>query len=197
MKLEEMLTIQKSVTEEEILKACLKGNARAQRDLFEKSSPKMLAVCNRYIQDRAEAEHVMIGGFVKVFEKISQYSGEGSFEGWIRRIMVNECLMYIRKNRTMSVEVEIEKADREPDYVELENKLDGEILLKLIQSLPIGYRTVFNLYVIEGYNHSEIAEKLGINENTSKSQLSRARKILQNKLLTLEHNEDKKTLHHE
>ena len=119
---------------------------------------------------------------VKVFEKLDQFSGEGSLEGWVRRVMVNESLMYIRKNKNMSLEVDVEHAEFEPNYQTLENTLEAQDLMNLIAELPVGYRTVFNLYAIEGYNHKEIAETLGINENTSKSQLSRARKLLQTRL---------------
>lgn len=160
--------------------------------LYERFAPKMLGVCFRYIHDRTEAEHVMIGGMVKVFEKLVQYQGEGSFEGWVRRIMVNESLMYIRKHKNMSLEVEVDKAEFEPDYHALENSLEAADLLGLIAGLPVGYRTVFNLYAIEGYNHKEIAEMLDINENTSKSQLSRARKYLQSRLYEIQDKELKK-----
>lgn len=189
MKLNQMLTIHKSKTETEIIEGCLSGKSWAQRALYDRVNAKMLAVCVRYIQDRNEAEHVMIGGMVKVFEKISQYSGEGHFEGWIRRIMVNESLMYIRKKKNMSVESEIEDDQHEALHLDWANQLEAEDLLRLIQSLPIGYQTVFNLYAIEGYNHAEIGKQLGISENTSKSQLSRARKLLQQKLVSLEQKE--------
>lgn len=181
-----MLRINKSTSEEALIGDCRKGKPSAQQQLYERFAGKMLGVCYRYIHDREEAEHVMIGGMVKVFEKLEQYQGDGSFEGWIRRIMVNESLMYIRKNKNMSLEVEVEKADYEPDYRTLESHLQASDLLALIAELPVGYRTVFNLYAIEGYSHQEIGEMLGINENTSKSQLSRARKYLQNRLENLE-----------
>ena len=181
-----MLTIQKSPTLEDLRIGCQKGKPRAQRELYDKLAPKMLGVCLRYIRDKAEAEHVMVGGFVKVFDKIKQFSGDGSFEGWIRRIIVNEALMYIRKNQSMSLAVEVEEADMPLDYESLESNLIAEDLVELIQDLPVGYKTVFNLYAIEGYNHAEIAEKLDITESTSKSQLSRARKMLQKKLFELE-----------
>jgi len=133
-----------------------------------------------------EAEDILVCGFTKVFRKIDQFKGDGSFEGWIRRIMVNESLTYIRKNKSMFLEVEIEKAEREPDYTQMHNQLEVEDLQKIIDQLPTGYKTVFNLYAIEGFSHKEIAEKLGINENTSKSQLSRARVHLQKLLLQAE-----------
>lgn len=184
-----MLRINKSNTEEQLLADCRKGKPKAQKEMYERFAPKMLGVCIRYIHDRDEAEHVMIGGMVKVFEKLNQYNGEGSFEGWIRRIMVNESLMYIRKNKNMSLEVEVEKAEVEPDYQSLESHLEVADLLVLIAELPVGYRTVFNLYAIEGFSHKEIADMLDINENTSKSQLSRARKLLQSRLAALQDKE--------
>jgi RNA polymerase sigma-70 factor (ECF subfamily) len=196
MKTDEMLTIQKSVTENELIKGCRKGQPKAQKALYERVSSMMLGLCMRYIHDREEAEHVMIGGMVKVFEKIRQYEGQGSFEGWIRRIMVNECLMYIRKHKNMSLEVEVEEAEREPNYENLTDSLNAEHLMELIGELPVGYRTVFNLYAIEGYNHQEIGELLGISENTSKSQLSRARKLLQTRLSEIEHIEQKHWSNH-
>jgi len=184
-----MLRINKSNTEEKLLSDCRKGKAQAQKEMYERFAPKMLGVCFRYIHDREEAEHVMIGGMVKVFEKLDQYHGDGSLEGWIRRVMVNESLMYIRKNKNMSLEVEVEKAEAEPDYNTLDSSLEAADLMALIAELPVGYRTVFNLYAIEGYNHKEIAETLGINENTSKSQLSRARKFLQARLIEIQEKE--------
>lgn len=181
-----MLRINKSLTEEELLEGCRKGKSSSQRKLYDRLAPKMLGVCLRYIKDREEAEHVMIGGIVKVFDKLDQFKGEGSFEGWVRRIIVNDCLMYIRKNRNMSLESDIEEVHDHPDLRVMESALDERDLLKLINELPIGYRTVFNLYAIEGYNHAEIAEQLAISENTSKSQLSRARKWLQTRLAEME-----------
>lgn len=183
-----MLRINHSLTEEELINGCRKGKPSAQRKLYDRLAPKMLAVCMRYVMDKEEAEHIMIGSMVKVFEKIDQYKSEGSFEGWVRRIMVNDCLMYLRKHKAMSVEVDIEAAPNDPNLNVLEDNLQAEDLMKLINELPVGYKTVFNLYAIEGYSHAEIAEQLGINENTSKSQLSRARKWLQNRLYEIEKN---------
>lgn len=126
-----------------------------------------------------EAEDVLVIALTKVFEKIDQFKNEGSFEGWIRRIVVNESLTWLRKNRSMYLETDLEKAEREPDYHQLSDRLEAEDLLKIIQQLPSGYQIVFNLYAIDGYSHKEIAEQLNISENTSKSQLSRARTHLQ------------------
>lgn len=181
-----MLRINKSLTEEELLEGCRKGKASSQRKMYDRLAPKMLGVCIRYIKDREEAEHVMIGGIVKVFEKLDQFKGDGSFEGWVRRILVNDCLMYIRKNRNMSLETDIDEVYDHPDLKVIESAIDEQDLLKLIDELPVGYRTVFNLYAIEGYNHAEIAKQLDISENTSKSQLSRARKWLQTRLAEIE-----------
>jgi len=186
MKVITMLRINKSPTEEELLEGCRKGKASSQRKLYDRLSPKMLGVCLRYIKDKEEAEHVMIGGIVKVFEKMDQFKGDGSFEGWVRRIVVNDCLMYIRKHRNMSLETDIDEVYDDPNLNVMEDQLDEKDLLKMINELPVGYRTVFNLYAIEGYSHAEIAKQLGINENTSKSQLSRARKWLQVRLLEIE-----------
>lgn len=172
-------SIRKSSKEEKLIRGCRDNDPRAQRDAFQLWAPKMLGLCLRYIKDHGEAESVMIGGFLKMFEKINQYSGEGSFEGWMRRIMVNESLSYLRKHKHTFMMVDAEEADREISYEEADQQLQADELLLIIAQLPDGYRTVFNLYAIEGYSHKEIAEQLGINENTSKSQLSRARNLLQ------------------
>ena len=191
------LIIQRSKKEEDIITGCRKNHSRAQQLLYEKYAAKMSAVCRRYIKDRSEAESVMIGGFIKVFEKIFQYKGDGNFEGWVRKIMINESLIYLRKNRNMYLEVNISNADHEPDYYLLDNRLEAEDLLEMVQKLPGGYRTVFNLYAIEGFTHKEIAEKLEINVNTSKSQLNRARKLLRKSLLERERWEKKKMVSYE
>lgn len=133
-----------------------------------------------------EAEDVLVTAFTKVLERIGQYKGEGSFEGWIRRVVVNEALTYLRRNRSMYIETELEAADRDPDYQHLSDHLEAEDLINMIQELPSGYRIVFNLYAIDGYSHKEIAEQLNISENTSKSQLSRARTFLQKLLMERE-----------
>ena len=180
------LTINKSITEDKLIDGCVKGKSWAQKGLYEKFSPLMLSVCMRYLKDRDDAEDVLVQGFMKVFQNVAKFRREGSFEGWIRRIMVNESLGFIRKNRSMYLETEIEKAENDPDYSFLDNQLEADDLMKMIHQLPVGYRTVFNLYAIEGYSHAEIAEQLGINVNTSKSQLSRARTYLQKQLLEAE-----------
>ena len=168
-----------SAKEEELVKGCLRRDQNAQRKLYEAYAGKMYSICFRYVKNSMEAEDVLVTAFTKIFDKIEQFKAVGSFEGWIRRIMVNEALSSIRKNKTMYLETDLEAAEREPDYDQLNNHLEAEDLVNLIQELPPGYRVVFNMYAIDGYSHKEIAEQLGISENTSKSQLSRARVFLQ------------------
>ena len=175
-----------SAIDKTLLDGCRRHDRHAQRFLFEHFSARMLSLCCRYIKDRMEAEDIMVIGFAKVFDRIRQFKGDGSFEGWIRRIMVNESLTYLRRNKSMYLETDIEAAEREPDYDQLDTTLETEDLVRLISELPAGYRIVFNLYAIDGFTHQEIATQLGISENTSKSQLSRARAHLQKKLLQLE-----------
>ncbi|GIV31461.1 MAG: DNA-directed RNA polymerase sigma-70 factor [Saprospiraceae bacterium] len=165
------------MSEKELVEACLRGERKAQRELYEQYAPLMLAVCRRYVGTLEDAEDVMIEGFWKVFHKLDSYKGEGSFEGWIRRIMINECLMFLRRKDPLRFSAEISdrrEFTREPSVV---SRLQTEQILALLDELPSGYRTVFNLYAIEGYKHREIAELLGISINTSKSQylLARAR----------------------
>lgn len=180
------LTIKKSVNLESLIDLCRTQDSKAQRQLYDRLSPKMLGVCRRYIGDVSEAETVLITAFLKVFNKINQFSGTGNFEGWVRRIMVNESLLYLRKNKSMYLDVDIEEAIIEPNYGQAEYLFEERELLDMINNLPVGYRTVFNLYAIEGYSHKEIGAQMGINENTSKSQLSRARAILKNEVLKRE-----------
>jgi len=177
----------------ELIEGCKKGHRQAQKLLYDRYSGKMYGLCCRYLKNKMEAEDVMVAAFTKIFERVNQFKNEGSFEGWIRRIMVNESLTYLRKNKSMYVETDIEAAEREPDYTKLENQLEADDLLKLIGELPAGYRIVFNLYAMDGYSHKEIADQLGISENTSKSQLSRARIFLQKRLLELENLEMKES----
>jgi RNA polymerase sigma factor (sigma-70 family) len=172
--------------DKDLIEGCKKHDRHAQRFLYEHFSGKMFGLCCRYIKDKMEAEDVLVTSFTKIFDRIEQFKGEGSFEGWIRRIVVNESLSYLRKNKSMYLETDIEAAHREPDYASLENQLEAEDLLKMISALPTGYRIVFNMYAVDGYSHKEIAEQLGISENTSKSQLSRARVALQKVLMESE-----------
>jgi RNA polymerase sigma-70 factor (ECF subfamily) len=180
------LKIDKSATLEEIVRGCRKRNSKAQNELFNRFSGRFLGTCRRYVGSIDEAEDIMINGFMKIFEKIDQFKGEGSFEAWMTRIMVNESLTYIRRNKNMSVNVSLETAEREPDYAVADANLETDQILALVDDLPIGYRTVFNLYVLEGYSHKEISGLLNISEGASKSQLSRAKSQLKTKILSLE-----------
>jgi RNA polymerase sigma factor (sigma-70 family) len=167
-------------TEYDLAKALIKGDAYAQRMFYEKFSPRFLAICCRYISDRMAAEDLMVESMMKIFDKVSQFGFKGSFEGWAKRLVVNEALMYLRSKKML--EVGIDEVNESLNSYDQSLDFESDELMKLIQSLPNGYRTVFNLYAIEGYNHNEIAEMLGISEGTSKSQLSRARAILQDQL---------------
>lgn len=155
------------------------GNRKAQHELFELFSPKMLSVCRQYLKSDDVAEEVMLNGFYKVMTKIDSYSGQGSFEGWIRRIMINESLTELRRQKKLQFKDEsaIENSIEHSAYIETE--LEVEEIQKLIDALPDGYKAVFILYAVEGYKHSEIAELLQISDGTSKSQLSKARSMLQ------------------
>jgi RNA polymerase sigma-70 factor (ECF subfamily) len=168
-------------TEHDLAKALVNGDPAAQRLFYEKYSGKFLAICSRYINDRMAAEDLMVESIMKIFDKVNQFGFKGSFEGWAKRLVVNEALMYLRSKKMLEVGLD--------DVGELQNSysqnldFESEELMNLIQSLPNGYRTVFNLFAIEGYSHGEIAEMMGISEGTSKSQLSRARVMLQEQLI--------------
>jgi RNA polymerase sigma factor (sigma-70 family) len=178
--------------ENQLVKALRKADPKAQRQVYDKYSARMLGLCFRYICDEMAAEDVMVEGFLKVFDKIGQFNSEGSFEGWIRRIMVNEALGYLRKQKRILEDSLSEEINNIPDYVNADQNLETEELLAMIETLPTGYRTVFNLYAIEGYTHMEIAEMLGITESTSKSQLHRARALLQKMVCDWENDFKKK-----
>ena len=180
-------------TEAKLVTALKQGENRAYKVVYERYAGKMLAVCTRYVANRADAEEIMLDGFMRVFEKVSQFREDGSFEGWIRRIMVTESLMFLRRNKAWRQELSIDEVTTEPDYEWAETSLEAEDLLRMVNQLPDGYRTVFNLYAIEGYSHAEIAEMLGISEGTSKSQLSRARSFLQVSLKKIEQNQYEKS----
>lgn len=191
------LFVQKSTGEDELIEGCKKNHPKSQRDLYERFSGKMYSLCLRYIKEETEAEDVLVAGFMKIFNKIEQYQREGSFEGWIRKIMVNESLQYIRQNKNMYLQVDIENAQYTFNTDAVESQLAAEDLLKMVGRLPMGYRTIFNLYAIEGYSHQEIADMLDISVNTSKSQLSRARALLQKTLSSVSGILKEKEISHE
>jgi RNA polymerase sigma factor (sigma-70 family) len=170
-----------------LVKNCIEGNQLSQRKLFEMYAPKMMGVCLRYTKDVARAEDVMQDGFIKVFTKLEKFSGQGSLEGWIRRIMVNTALDHLRKDSKFTANISMDDVDYKVEFDgQILSSLMEEDLLKLIREMPDGYRTVFNMFAIEGYSHKEIAERLEISENTSKSQYSRAKAHLRQKLEELE-----------
>jgi len=174
------------MTDEQIVEGCIKKNAIAQKYLYDKFSRKMMGICSRYFDNVEEAEDVLQNGFIAVFEHIETFKGTGSLEGWIKRIMVNTALTSIRKNKKFKQNLELDNVEfMLPSSDLANNDLKTKELLKIIQSLPPGSRTIFNLYAIEGYNHAEIASMLHISEGTSKSQYSRARAYLQ-KVISLQ-----------
>ncbi|WP_151088603.1 RNA polymerase sigma factor [Hymenobacter baengnokdamensis] len=172
------------MTEPDLIAACLRGEPRAQRQLYNQFAGLMLTVCRRYLKRHEDAEEALLLGFAKVFRALPTFRQEGSFEGWIRRIMVNEALMELRRREPLHLSLEefAQPENLASTPATADTQLQAEELLTLLQALPTGYRTVFNLYAIEGYSHPEIAEALGISEGTSKSQLSKARAMLQRKL---------------
>ena len=174
-------------TTDELIKRCRAGEHKAQELLYKQFAPKMLGVCLRYATNKMEAEDMLQNGFIKVFSKIADYRGDGSFEGWIRRIMVHSSIEYYRKHHKMMQRVELEEAYNEIAVNPLASaNLEAKDLLLLIQQLAPGYRIVFNLYAIEGYSHKEIAALTGISESASKSQLSRARGVLKDQIIKME-----------
>lgn len=176
----------KSLSEQQIISQCKKGDRAAQKALFDRLSSRMFPVCLRYMGNREAAEDVLQEGFISLFSKLDSYSGEGSFEGWARKVFVNTALMTLRKNDVMRKSEDIETAwsvsSEDPGAL---HNISYKELMGLIAGLPPGFRTVFNMFLIEGYSHKEISEALGITEATSRSQLQRARVMLQNKIKNL------------
>jgi len=168
-----------NITETDLINGCIEGNRRMQETLYQRFAPKMYAVCLRYAGTAPEAEDILQEGFIKVFKKLTSFRGEGSFEGWIRRIFVNTAIEHFRRKRYLQPVTEKEENTVEGKYLSVLDDLAEKDVMVLIQQLSPGYRTVFNMYVVEGYTHKEIADMLGISEGTSKSQLSRAKVILQ------------------
>ncbi len=172
------------VSDPDLIAACIRGELRAQRQLYDRFAGLMLTVCRRYLRRREDAEEALLLGFAKVFRALPTFQFAGSFEGWVRRIMVNEALMQLRQREPMTLALD--------DFAQPENlattpatadtDLQADDLLALLAELPVGYRTVFNLYALEGFGHQEIGAMLGISEGTSKSQLSKARAMLQRRI---------------
>ncbi|NJM14507.1 MAG: sigma-70 family RNA polymerase sigma factor [Bacteroidales bacterium] len=164
---------------ETLIEGCLKGRRKEQHELYKRYSPVLLGICLRYVEDKAEAEDILQEGFLKIFENIQSYEGKGSFEGWMKSVMVNTAITHFHKNKKHYHHEEIEDFKEEIRLNGLPDAdLDARELLKVINQMPQGYKMVFNLFAIEGYKHKEIAEKLNIDENTSKSQFLRAKQWL-------------------
>ena len=162
--------------EKQLIKKAANGNRDAQRALYNLHAPKMLSVCRRYLKDVMQAEEAMCNGFLKVFKNLKSFRDEGSFEGWIRRIMVNESISYLRKEEKITF-TDLKEDFSDASYSPQDSDLEVEHIQALIDELPEGYRAVFVMYAVEGYKHQEIAKLLEISESTSKSQLFKARNL--------------------
>ena len=171
--------IKQHFSDQDLIIGCLAGGRRFQEGLYNQYGSTMFSICLRYASDYYQAEDMLQEGFIKVFNNLKNFRNEGSFEGWLKRIFVNTAIEWLRKNKVMNEMQVIEKVSLHIVQEDCFSQLAADDLMKLIQSLSPGYRTVFNLYSIEGYSHKEIGQMMNINEGTSKSQLARARYILQ------------------
>ena len=178
-----------NIPESDLIRGSIEGDRRMQEELYKRFSPKMYAVCLRYASNSDEAQDILQDGFIKVFKKLESFRGDGSFEGWVRRIFVNTAIEHFRRKKYMQPVTEKEENTIEGKYISVLDELAEQDILDLVTQLSPGYKTVFNMYVVEGYSHKEIGEMLGISEGTSKSQLSRAKAILQE--LVRKHIEDR------
>jgi len=179
-----------NVTDEHIIEGCLNGNPKAQRALYEKYKVSMFRLCLRYANDRMEAEDILQEGFINVFRDLRQFNSSGALGGWIRRVIVNVALQHIRKKKRLFPTVALDYAMSETrDVNAVLAQLNAEALTTMIQKLPPGYRAVFNMYAVEGYNHKEIAEQMEISVGTSKSQLSKAKAMLRQQISVLDQQE--------
>ena len=169
------------ISDTDLIQGCINGDRRMQKALYDKYSGKMYAVCLRYMGNADDAQDILQEGFVKVYKNLERFRGEGSFEGWVRRIFVNTAIEQIRRRKTDLSLTEKEESIELKSVSAIEN-INEKDLMRIIRDLSPGYRAVFNLYVVEGYSHKEIGDMLGISEGTSKSQLARARMILQDKI---------------
>jgi RNA polymerase sigma-70 factor (ECF subfamily) len=172
------------MTEEAILKGCLQNDPTAQRELYSRYSPKMLSVCYRFAHNREDAEDMLQEGFIKIFSQMHTFGNRGAFEGWIRRIIVHTCINVLKKNKKFNESVDIIHATavqvREESVPSI---VQAKQIVECIRMLPVGYRTVLNLYAIEGYSHREIGIMLDIEESTSRSQYTRAKAMLEDILV--------------
>lgn len=167
-------------SEKKLIEECIAGNRKAQKQLYTQYNALFFTICLRYTQTREEAEDILITGFTSIFEALSMYKYQGSFEGWMKRIIINTAIDHYRTNRKHLLDVEIENIENLSNgNTEIYQKLEAKEILKKIQMMPEGYKQIFNLYAIEGYKHIEIAKLLQISESTSKSQYAKAKKWLQ------------------
>ncbi len=172
------------MTEQTILVGCLNNDPSAQRELYNRYSPKMLSVCYRFGNSREDAEDMLQEGFIKIFTQIHTFQNKGAFEGWIRRIIVHTCINFLKKNKKFSNSIDLDQAD----YLEVKEEtmpsvMQARQIIECIRLLPVGYKTVLNLYAMEGYSHKEIADMLDIEESTSRSQYTRAKVMLEGILI--------------
>jgi RNA polymerase sigma factor (sigma-70 family) len=169
--------------EQELIKGCIAARPKAQKALFDIYAPKLYVVCLRYMKDQMRAQDVLQDTFVKIFAHIGNYKSEGAFEGWLKKIAVNTSLDQLRKDKKLLTDVSLDDVSHKIAHQDYSvEKLMADDLLKLVQALPDGYRTVFNLFAIEGYSHQEISSQLGISESTSKTQYLRARAYLKDRI---------------
>ncbi len=172
------------MTEQSILSGCLQHDPVAQRELYNRYSPKMLSVCYRFAQSREDAEDMLQEGFIKVFTQIHTFQNKGAFEGWVRKIIVHTCINFLKKYKKFNENIDLAYAS----YLQVKEEtvpslMQAKQVVECIRLLPVGYKTVLNLYAIEGYNHKEIAEMLDIEESTSRSQYTRAKTMLEGILI--------------
>ncbi|OUR92716.1 RNA polymerase subunit sigma-70 [Flavobacteriales bacterium 34_180_T64] len=179
-----MKVIQLHNNNTELIRRAAKNNRDAQHILYESHAPKMLSICRYYVKDVHKAEEVMLNGFLKAFTHIKSFQNEGSFEGWLRRIMVRSAISFLRQEK--NIEFSVEEVTQYGYTNNIESEIEVAEIQQLIDELPDGYKMVFNMYAIEGYKHFEIAEVLNISVGTSKSQLFKARQLLQQMIIALE-----------
>lgn len=178
-----MIVYQSYMSEDLIIAGCLQGNPIAQRELYNRHSPKMLSVCFRFAQSREDAEDMLQEGFIKVFTQMHTFQNKGAFEGWIRRIIVHTCINLLKKNKKFNESVDLDYAMQAQIKDNIPSLMQAKQVVESIRLLPMGYRTVLNLYAIEGYSHKEIGEILEIGESTSRSQYTRAKAMLEQVLI--------------
>lgn len=178
--------VQHRMKEEDLVLGCIKEDKHCQIELYKRYSGKMMAVCLRYANSRMEAEDMLQDGFIKVFDNIGKFKMEGSLEGWVRRIMVNTAINKIRANKVRFEEIGDDKDEFRYEDMSVVDRMSEQDILNLINKMPQGYRYVFNMYAIEGFSHKEIADRLGIEEASSRSQYAKAKKYLQQQIIKLE-----------